>query len=311
MLGAVLVGGDERQVDVAAHRGRELDLGLLGGLVEPLQGHLVDAQVDAVVALEFGHHPVDHGLVEVVAAEVGVAVGRLDLEHAFAEVEDRDVEGAAAQVEHEDGLVVLLVEAVGERGRGGLVDDALDLDAGDLAGVLGGLALRVVEVGRDGHDRLVYLLAEVLFGVATQLLQDHGGDLGRGVELAADIDRGVAVLRRHHLVRDDLHLFGDVAVLAAHEALDREDRVFGVGDRLPPGDGTHEPLSALGERHHRRRGASAFGVRDDRGLTTLEDAHTTEGRPQVDTDYLGHASASLALLSSHSRSSLCVSQSES
>jgi hypothetical protein len=35
----------------------------------------------------------------------------------------------------------LLVQAVGERGRGRLVDDALDLEAGDLAGVLGGLAL--------------------------------------------------------------------------------------------------------------------------------------------------------------------------
>ena len=119
-----------------------------------------------LLALELGHHPVDDGLVEVVAAEVRVAVGRLDLEHAVAEVEDGDVEGAAAQVEHEDGLVVLLVEAVGERGRGRLVDDALDLEAGDLAGVLGGLALRVVEVGRDGDDRLVDLLAEVLLGVA-------------------------------------------------------------------------------------------------------------------------------------------------
>ena len=116
--------------------------------------------------LELGHHPVDDGLVEVVAAEVRVAVGGLDLEDALAELEDGDVEGAAAQVEHEDRLVVLLVEAVGQRGRGGLVDDALDLEAGDLAGVLGGLALRVVEVGRDGDDRLGDLLAQVLLGVA-------------------------------------------------------------------------------------------------------------------------------------------------
>ena len=154
VLGAVLVGRDERQVDVARLRGAELDLGLLGGLVQALQGHLVLAQVDALALQELGHHPVDDRLVEVVAAEVRVAVGGAHLEHALPEVEDGDVERAAAEVEHEDRLVVLLVETVGERGRGRLVDDALDVEAGDLAGVLGGLALRVVEVRRDGDDRL-------------------------------------------------------------------------------------------------------------------------------------------------------------
>ena len=46
------------------------------------------------------------------------------------------VEGAATEVEDEDLLfLVLLVEAVGERGGRGLVDDALDVEAGDAAGV--------------------------------------------------------------------------------------------------------------------------------------------------------------------------------
>ena len=46
---------------------RELDLGLLGGLLEPLQRHRVPGQVDALVALELGDEPVDQDLVEVVA----------------------------------------------------------------------------------------------------------------------------------------------------------------------------------------------------------------------------------------------------
>ena len=111
-------------------------------------GHLVGREVDAVRVLELGDHPVDDALVPVVATEVGVAGGRLHLEHAVAEVEDRHVERAAAEVEDEDGLVVVLVEPVGERGRGGLVDDAQHLEAGDLARLLGGLALGVVEVRR-------------------------------------------------------------------------------------------------------------------------------------------------------------------
>ena len=93
--------------------------------------------------LELGDQPVDDPLVPVVTAEVRVAGGRLHLEHAVADLEDRHVERAAAEVEDEDRLVVaFLVEPVRERGRGGLVDDAQHLEARDLAGLLGGLALR-------------------------------------------------------------------------------------------------------------------------------------------------------------------------
>ena len=63
-------------------------------------------------------------------------------------LEHRHVERAAAEVEDEDRLVVLLVEPVGQRRRGRLVDDAQDLEARDLAGLLGRLALGVVEVRR-------------------------------------------------------------------------------------------------------------------------------------------------------------------
>ena len=87
-------------------------------------------------------------LVEVVAAEVGVAVGGLHLEDALGEIEDRDVVGAAAEVVDGDLLVALLLQTVGQRRGGRLVDDALHVEAGDPAGVLGGVALGVVEVGR-------------------------------------------------------------------------------------------------------------------------------------------------------------------
>ncbi len=114
MLGPGGVGGDEGQVDLGLLGGGELDLGLLGGLVEALQRHRVGGEVDRLVALEVGDEPVDDGLVEVVAAEVVVAGGGLDLEHAVADLEDGHVEGAAAEVEHEDRLVGFLVEAIGE-----------------------------------------------------------------------------------------------------------------------------------------------------------------------------------------------------
>ena len=154
MLRAGGIGGDVRQVDLRFHHGGEFDLGLLRGLAQTLQGLAVGAQVNALVLLEFIRSPVDDLLVPVIAAQVGVAVGGFDFDHAFAHFQDGHVERAAAQVEDQDGFVLLLVQAVGQRGGGRLVDDAHHFQTGDLAGIFGGLALAVVEVGRDGDDRL-------------------------------------------------------------------------------------------------------------------------------------------------------------
>ena len=75
------------------------------------------------------------------------------LEHAVLDLEDRDVEGAAAEVVDGDDALVALVEAVGQARRRRLVDDAQHLEAGQAPGVARGRALRVVEVGRHRDDR--------------------------------------------------------------------------------------------------------------------------------------------------------------
>src|ERR1044071_6252098 len=100
--------------------------------------------------------------------------------------------GLSPEVEDEDRLVGLLVEPVGQRGGRRLVDDALDVQARDSAGVLGGLALVVVEVRGDGDDRAVDRLAEIALGVGLELLQDHRGDLRRRGLLAARLHARVA-----------------------------------------------------------------------------------------------------------------------
>src|SRR5207248_3138204 len=92
VLRAGLIRRDERQVDLGLHRGRELDLRLLGGLLQTLECLPVVAQIDALVLLELVDEPVDDPDVEVVTAEVGVTVGGLYLEHTLAELQDRDFE---------------------------------------------------------------------------------------------------------------------------------------------------------------------------------------------------------------------------
>ena len=89
-------------------------------------------------------------VIDIVAAQVRVAVGGEHFEDAFLQLENRDVERAAAEIVDRDDAFFALVESVGERGGGGLVDQAQNFQPGDAAGVARGLALGVVEVGGDG-----------------------------------------------------------------------------------------------------------------------------------------------------------------
>ena len=242
------VGGDERQVDLGLARGRQLDLRLLGGLLEPLQRELVAAQVDALLLAEFVREVVDDAGVEILAAQEGVAVGGLHLEHTVADLEHRDVERAAAQVIDRDRSGGLLVHAVGERRRGRLVDDAQHVEAGDAAGVLGRLTLAVVEVGGNRDHRLADRLAQIRLGGLLHLAQDEGADLAGRVFLAPRLDPGVAVVAAHDRVRHQPLVLGDhrVVVAAADQALDGVEGVGRVGDRLALGGLADQAFTVVG-----------------------------------------------------------------
>jgi len=164
-----LVDRQVRQVDLTLHSRRQLALGLFGRLSEPLHGLRVLADVRARLLLELLEQVLQDVVVEVLAAQKGVAVRRPHLEHAALDLQDRDVEGAAAQVVHGDHDVLLVVEAVGESGGRRLVDDAQDIEARDLAGVLGRLALRVVEVGWHCDDGVFDRGAQIGLGCLLHL----------------------------------------------------------------------------------------------------------------------------------------------
>ena len=230
-----------RLMSVRRRRG-ELVLGALGRLLEPLERHLVrragrcpsrvwNCSIRKSTMRWSKSSP----------PRIGVAVRALHLEHAVADLEDRDVEGAAAEVEHRDASWrSRFAEAVGERGGRGLVDDAQHVQAGDLAGVLGGLALRVVEVGGHGDHRVRRRGSpRKSGGDLAHLREHHRGDLLRRAEPVADADPGVAVRRRPRCRRARCSakrrdLLGVVA--AADQALRREHGAARVRDGLALGD---------------------------------------------------------------------------
>ena len=174
-----------------------------------------------------GQRPIGQGRVEVVAAQCRVAASGHHLEHALRHAQQRNVEGASAQVVHRVEALGTVVQAIGHCGGRGLVDQAQHVQARQPCRVLGGLTLSVVEVRRHRDDGAIEIVGvEAVLGALTQRGQDLGRHLHRCLDAVAGIDRD------HARAVDEAvgQTIGavDVGQCAPHQPLDRHDRVLGV-----------------------------------------------------------------------------------
>ena len=157
---------------------------------------LVLPQVLALLFLVQRDEVLHDSLIKVLATEMGVPVGGHHLEHAVVDGQQRDIESTAAKIKDQHVLLtVFLVHTVGNGGGCRLIDDPHDDEASTGSGVLGGLSLSVVEVGRDSDDGMGHLLPQVGLGGLLHLDQDHGGDLlsGKGLDALASINLNLKV----------------------------------------------------------------------------------------------------------------------
>ena len=147
-------------------------------------------QINALFFFELGDDVVDEALVEVFAAQEGIAVGcqyfELFIAVEVGDFDDGNIEGTAAQVIYGyfAVFVVAFVHTECQSGSGRLVDDAFYVQTGDTTRVFGGLALAVVEVGRNGNYGFGYFFAQVSFGGFFHFTQNFCGNL-RGRQLFA------------------------------------------------------------------------------------------------------------------------------
>ena len=89
----------------------------------------VVARVDAFLGHEAVGQHVEDAVIEVVAAEEGVATRREHFENVLTDLENRNIERASAEVVDCNLLFETLAKAIGECCGGGFVEDAKDLEA--------------------------------------------------------------------------------------------------------------------------------------------------------------------------------------
>lgn len=161
---------------------------------------------------------VNNALVEVLATKMGITSSAEHLEDTLVDREERHIEGATTEIVDDNVTLatISLVQAVGDGGRGGLVDDTEDVKTGDSAGILGGLTLAVAEVGGDSDDGVGDLLAEVTLSNVPHLAENHGRHLLGGESLLGtgdiDLNDGLAILL-DDLVGEVLDVGLDILVL--------------------------------------------------------------------------------------------------
>ena len=259
------ISSDERKVDIGLHGRRQLNLGLLGGLTDTLDGHAISGKVETGGFLEVGNDVADESDIEILSSQVGVTVGGLDLKNTLLDLENGDIKGSSTEIVDSDDLILLLLKTVRKGSGSWLVDDTENVQSGDLTSILGGLTLGVVEVSWDGDNGVLDWLVEVGLSGLLHLVEDESSDLGWRVLLATGGNPGISVGVLDDLEWNllDVALDLNIGELASDETLGSEKGVLWVDDGLTLGGNTDKTLTILGESDDGWGGTGTLGVLND------------------------------------------------
>ena len=286
VAGLVVHQGDERHVHRAGQALGERDLRPLGRVGDPLVGDPIALELDPVLLLEARQKLLDDRLVEVDAAEEGVASGGDHLVDVPVQLEHRGVERAAAQVVDEHALLEPAPVREGNRGGGRLVHDPLHLQSGQRARRAHRLTLVVVVVGGNGDYRPLHLAAEPLLRDVLHLSQDQRGDLLQRVDLASQLHGCLAARTGGDLVGESTQqiVHHRRLELPPDEALGAVDGVPRVDQHLPAGGMADEQLALVAHRDDGRNRVVALSRGNDERLAVLHHRRAGVGGAQVDPD---------------------------
>ena len=236
------------------------------------------------------HQPVDDDLVEIVTAKVRIPVCGKHFKHPVTQFQNGNVVCAATQIENNNFLVDgFFIHAVSQSCCCRLIDDALHLEACNLSGFFRGLALRIVEVGRNGYYRTGDLRTEVVLSSFLHFLQCHRRNFLRRVEAVIDFYTGGVVVAFDHFVRHTANLCLNLVERTSHEPLDAVYGFFRIGNCLPFGRLAYFTFTAVNECDDGRSRSFPFCVGDDHGFVAFHDGHAAVGGSQVYSNDFAHS----------------------
>ena len=266
MPGAFRRCRDKRKIDIGSHGAGKFFFGLFCRFLQSLHCHLVIGKIYTFRLLNLSQHPLDNLIVKVIASQMGIAVGGKHFDNAIPDLNNRDIKGTASQVINHDLLLFLIVKAVCQGSRRRLIDNTLYFQTGNLARILGCLALGVIEICRYRDNRLGNLLSQIALCVGLQLLQNHGRDLLGRISLSVN---GASVVR-------------------THISLDGRNGLLRVGHCLTLCRLANQSLSGLCKSNYRGCRPCAFRVCNDSGLAALHNCHAAICSTKVNSDNLTH-----------------------
>ena len=151
---------------------------------------------------EFGDDVINDAVIKVISTEESITIGRFNFENTVTQLEDGDIEGPTTQVINNNGFIFSFIQTVCQRGGSGFIDDPLDVESGYFPCLFGSLALRVVEVRRNGDDSVGDGSAEICLSVGFGFLKYLGGDFLRSVILVTYFNHGRTIFVFNNFIRD-------------------------------------------------------------------------------------------------------------
>ena len=136
----------------------------------------------------FISHKSGQRIVVIITAQGRITARGNHFKHALGQAQHGDIESAAAQVVHGVNTLRRVVQAIGNRRSRGLIDQAQQVDAGELGRILGRLTLGIVKVSGHGDDGAIQLIIKSVFGAKAQRGENFSADFHRRLSAVHGFD---------------------------------------------------------------------------------------------------------------------------